>query len=298
MLYTLSDRILPAYYRDNYFGTYQPVCGKMNILLQPNVIEALHYHSCMELGICICGTGLTYVDNRIYSFSAGDIQVIPAEVPHLSAAAPGVETRWHWISLDPLRILKDGGVQLDPALRKLSTDCFSGLFHPWEHPRLANVIHQLRDTVLLADSYSPMEQTFLSGQLLVECARVGTAVGKEGINIGCVEKIKPAVLYIRENFADPVAMRQERIAAVCDLSVSQFRAVFKRETGMPFRDFIIQTRLAKAAHLLKNTDATVLSIALETGFGQVSCFNRIFAKTFGQTPSAFRKNARVSEKYG
>lgn len=292
MLYTMTDRILPAYYRDNYYGPYQPVCGKMDSFLQPNVIEALHYHNCMELGICICGNGLTHVDNQIYAFSAGDLQVIPSGVPHLSAAEPGVETRWHWISLDPLRILEDGGFQPIRQLRQLCTDSFAGLFHPWEHPRLAEIIYRLRDTILAADMYSPVEQQFLAGQLVIECARVGKSAGTETMEMGYVRKIKPAVLYIRENFADQEAMRQARIAQVCDMSVSHFRAVFKRETGMSVRDFIIQTRLAKAAHLLKNTDASVLSIALESGFGQVSCFNRVFSRVFGQTPSGFRKYSR------
>lgn len=294
MLYTLTDRILPAYYRNNYYGPYQPVWGKMNGLLQPNVIEALHYHSCMELGICICGNGLTYVDNRIYHYSEGDLQVIPADVPHLSAAAPGVETRWHWISLDPLRILAEGGFPPDPELRQLCKDSFAGLFHPWEHPRLADIIHRLQDTILAPDPYSSAEQQFLAGQLLIECGRVGKAVRTEAMNTGYVGKIKPAVLYIRENFADQEAMRQARIADVCHMSVSHFRAVFKKETGMSVRDFIIQTRLAKAAHLLKNTDSSVLSIALESGFGQVSCFNRVFSRVFGQTPSGFRKGSRNS----
>ena len=33
-------------------------------------------------------------------------------------------------------------------------------------------------------------------------------------------------------------------------------------------------------------------IAMESGFGQISCFNRSFSKIFGQTPTAFRKNSR------
>lgn len=294
MLYTLTDRILPAYYRDNYYGPYQPVCGKMNSLLQPNVIEALHYHSCTEIGICLCGSGVTYVDNRIYTFSEGDMQVIPPNVPHLSAAGSDDQTRWHWISLDPLRILEEGGFPPDPELRQMCNGSFAGLFHPWEHSRLADIIYRLRDTILEADRYSTMEQSFLAGQLLIECARVGAAERTEAMYMGYVGKIKPAVLYIRENFADQEAMRQENIAGVCGMSISHFRAVFKRETGVSVRDFIIQTRLAKAAHLLKNTDASVLSIALESGFGQISCFNRVFSRVFGQTPSGFRRHSRNS----
>lgn len=289
MLYSLSDKILPAYYRENYYGPYRAVCGKMNSILQPSVIEALHYHSCAEIGICLCGSGVTYVDNRIYSFSAGDLQFIPPNVPHLSAAAPGVETRWQWISFDPWRILQDSGYQQLAQLELLCRDCFAGVFHSWEHPHLADVVYRFRDAAEAPDAYSQLEYAFLSGQLLIECARIGEETKTDAPGKGYVGKLKPAVLYIRENFADKEAMREERIAATCAMSVSHFRAVFKRETGMSVREFILQTRLAKAAHLLKNTDAGILSIAMESGFGQASCFNRVFARVFGQTPSGFRK---------
>ena len=61
---------------------------------------------------------------------------------------------------------------------------------------------------------------------------------------------------------------------------------------MTVQDFIIQTRLATAAHLLMSTDENVLSVAMESGFGQISCFNRMFFREFGETPTAFRKKFR------
>lgn len=292
MLYTFADKIFPAYYRDNYYGDYQVIYGKMDSLLNPNVIEALHFHNCAEIGICLSGSGIAYVDNRIYNFSAGDMQFVPPNVPHLSAATPGVETRWQWISLEPLRILEDSGYQLTKQVREMAENGFAGLFHPWEHKRLADILYRFRDAVLSPDKYTPMEYAFLSGQLLVECARIGKDLTPEKLSKGYAGKLKPAVLHIRENFADKEEMREERIAGICDMSVSHFRAVFKRETGMSVRDFIIQTRLAKAAHLLKNTNASILSVAMESGFGQVSCFNRIFSRVFGQTPTAFRKRSK------
>lgn len=289
MLYSLNDRILPAYHRENYHGPYQVLHRTANGVLLPNVIEALHYHSCMEIGFCLCGSGVTHVDNRIYSFSEGDLQIVPPNVPHLSAAAPGVETRWQWISFDPLEILERSGCQHMAELCRLCEESFAGVFRSWEYPRLADILYRFRDAAAAQDAYSHLEYAFLSGQLLIECARIGREAKNQTPDRDCVGKLQPAVLYIREHFSDKEAMREENIAATCAMSVSHFRAVFKRETGMCVRDFIIQTRLAKAAHLLKNTDASVLSVAMESGFGQASCFNRIFVRVFGQTPSSFRK---------
>lgn len=296
MQYTLADRILPAYYRNNYNGEYRLLFGKMNSPLRDDRIRALHYHSCAEIGICIQGSGVTYIEDRIYEFSAGDLQYISPGVPHLSAATPGVETRWHWISLEPQRILKESGFQDPELLRELSGNSFDGVFHPQEHPRLADIFYRLRDQLLQQMLYAREELIFLSGQLLVECARIGKEGDRGDTKRRSGGKLAPAIRYIRENYPNKEVMREEQIARTCNMSSSHFRAVFKRETGISVRDFILQTRLARGAYLLKSTDSSVLRIALESGFGQASCFNRMFVQHFGQTPTAYRKSTRNKEK--
>ncbi len=49
-------------------------------------------------------------------------------------------------------------------------------------------------------------------------------------------------------------------------------------------------RLDRGAWLLLTSPATVLDIALETGFESHEAFTRAFRTRFGETPSSFRKN--------
>jgi AraC family transcriptional regulator len=51
-----------------------------------------------------------------------------------------------------------------------------------------------------------------------------------------------------------------------------------------------RVRLDRAAWLLLTTTATVLDIALETGWESHEVFTRAFRAQFGTTPSAFRKD--------
>ena len=296
MEYTMADRILPAYYRTNYDGAYRPLYGRMNSLLGKSPINALHYHFCLEIGICLQGSGVIWLEDRIYRFSAGDMQIVPPGIPHFSASEADVETRWHWISLEPLRILEEAGFQNMSALRELSENSFSGVFHPQEYPQLADTIYRFQRLLLQEMPYAAEELTFLAGQLLVECARIGRAAGTGHTERCYGGKLQPAIRYIREKYADKDAMREEMIAGVCNMSSSHFRALFKRETGMSVRDFILQTRLAGAAYLLRSTESSILRIALESGFGQASCFNRMFLRYFGQTPTAFRKSAGKQQR--
>lgn len=292
MLYTLAERIMPAYYRDYYHEDYTQI-RRNPAMISSNPITALHYHKCLELGICLRGRGTTYVDNRKYSYSAGDIQVMPAGIPHLSMAEKGVPTEWFWISFEPLTILKESGIYQYALLEKMSKNSYCGIFHPWEYPLLAELVYKFRDVPLDKGTETDLACTFLAGQLLVECARIGDVDYTEQPITSNSVKVMPAVFHIRQNYADKDLMREDVIAGVCNMSTSHFRAVFKRETGLTVRDFIIQTRLVAAAHLLKNTDSSVMDVALESGFGQVSGFNRSFLKAFGQTPTAFRKKARA-----
>lgn len=292
MLYTLAERIMPAYYRDYYNGDYTQI-HRNPAKLSTNPITALHYHKCVELGICLQGRGTTYVDNRKYSYSAGDLQVMPAGIPHLSMGDKDVVTEWFWISFEPLRILKECGIYHYSLLEKMAEDSYCGIFHPWEHPQLAELIYKLRDVPLDRGEETDLACVFLAGQLLQECAKIGNIDHTEQAITSNSVKVMPAVLHIRQNYAEKELMREEIIAATCNMSTSHFRAVFKKETGLTVRDFVIQTRLVAAAHLLKNTNCSVMDIALESGFGQVSCFNRSFMKIFKQTPTAFRKKIRT-----
>ena len=218
---------------------------------------------------------------------------MPAGIPHLSMAEQGIPTEWFWISFEPFRILKESGLCHYTLLEEMAERSYCGIFHPWEYPELAEIIYKFRDLPLDKGEETDMACVFLAGQLLQECARIGNVDYTEPSHTSNSVKVMPAVLHIRQNYGDKELMREEVIASTCGMSTSHFRAVFKRETGLTVRDFIIQTRLVAAAHLLKNTDNSVMNIALESGFGQVSCFNRSFLKAFGQTPTAFRKKSRV-----
>jgi AraC-like DNA-binding protein len=61
--------------------------------------------------------------------------------------------------------------------------------------------------------------------------------------------------------------------------------------GTTFSEFVLENRLLRAHHLLRDPrfgGRTISSIAYETGFGDLSYFNRTFRRRFGATPSDVR----------
>ena len=79
------------------------------------------------------------------------------------------------------------------------------------------------------------------------------------------------------------------IADRVEFSESHFMRYFKENMGTSFVDYLKDYRLTMAARLLLVSDDTILSIAEEVGFDNLSYFNRAFKKKYGVTPREYRR---------
>lgn len=70
-------------------------------------------------------------------------------------------------------------------------------------------------------------------------------------------------------------------------------SIFKRSTGMTINEYVSLLRLSYAQALLLRDDANVLRVAMESGFGSLSAFNKSFRTIAGMSPSDFRRDAFV-----
>lgn len=62
---------------------------------------------------------------------------------------------------------------------------------------------------------------------------------------------------------------------------------------MPFTAYLNDYRLTMASRLLLSSEDSVLTIAGDTGFNNLSYFNRIFKEKFGITPREFRRHMDI-----
>ncbi|MDO4306747.1 MAG: AraC family transcriptional regulator [Eubacteriales bacterium] len=102
-----------------------------------------------------------------------------------------------------------------------------------------------------------------------------------------VQKLKAVLSRIESDYDKKLTVRD--IAEECGYSASHFMRWFKEVTGTGFSGYLIEYRLGRAAQALRNTDDSILEIAEQTGFDNLSNFNRLFKKRFEMTPSQFRK---------
>ncbi|MFC3931571.1 helix-turn-helix domain-containing protein [Streptococcus dentapri] len=101
------------------------------------------------------------------------------------------------------------------------------------------------------------------------------------------EKIRQLIDYINQHYDEILTI--ESLADYIGYSKTHFMAVFKKHTGTSCIEFIIQVRLSKACEELTNTSKSILEIATEVGFNNLSNFNRQFKRYYQLTPSQYRK---------
>jgi AraC-like DNA-binding protein len=123
--------------------------------------------------------------------------------------------------------------------------------------------------------------------------RDATAVaGGRGIRAARLRAIKSDIeahLTYSELSPGVVARRQE-------VSDSYIRKLFEGE-GTSFSQFVLGRRLVRAQRMLTDrrwADRSIAWIAFETGFGDLSYFNRTFKRFYGNTPSEVRGAVIVS----
>jgi len=84
----------------------------------------------------------------------------------------------------------------------------------------------------------------------------------------------------------------DEAARSVDLSRRQFTEIFRKITGETWRRYVQNLRLEHAARLLEQTEKSVIATAFESGFEDLSHFNRCFKSTYRLTPGQWREKHR------
>ncbi|HEX6971122.1 MAG TPA: AraC family transcriptional regulator [Limnochordia bacterium] len=80
-------------------------------------------------------------------------------------------------------------------------------------------------------------------------------------------------------------------AAMAELSPEYFSHIFKAETGMTFRRYVVEARIERARQLLDETGMSVTEIANALGYDDLALFSRQFKAYCGVPPTAWRRSS-------
>ncbi|MBR5527996.1 MAG: helix-turn-helix transcriptional regulator [Clostridia bacterium] len=247
-----------------------------------------HHHTETELNFIIYGSGEYNLGGKNYTFRAGDLFIVRSNEQHciptitsdtLLSLNMYISPYFFWnecadyIPYQKIRALIDADI---PILNRRCGEDITSVF-----TKIAKLYEDGREDLRFA----------LRGEVLnaIRMIADGTDVDESADFLShlCLEDVQKAMEFIKINYKNPISL--EDIAKSAAMSSSYLSATFKKITGMSPYNYLITTRIEKAAELIKKTDKTVMSIALECGFTSLTSFNKAFKKLVGITPMELRQ---------
>lgn len=254
---------------------------------------SLHWHDEMEIIYIKKGSGIVTIDFAEYPVNGGDIvMIIPGQL-HAIEQKPGLSMEYENIIFQLTMLTSPhGDICTDefflPMLKGTLTlpSCLQPGCPFYEEARFC-----LDQADALCDKRPPSYELAVKGQLfqlfylLFSHATKDTAPVSHGKSL---EKTKLILKHIETHYGEKLTIKD--MAELCGFSQSHFMKFFKSAVGESFTGYLNHYRLTMASRLLLSSHSGILEIAEETGFDNLSYFNRTFKKAFGMTPSQFRNN--------
>lgn len=244
-----------------------------------------HIHSeLFELALVQRGSGRRVVGENISEFKDFDLVLIAPKLPHsyLSLSdSKKVKTQVLQFSKD---LIFSNSVPEFMEFKKFLKSSRGGLmFSKFYAKKVAKLIQKIRDS---SDRLLKVLLFYKIMKLLLDDDSkrvISPTLSSENID----GRIQRSVKFISENFRRKIPLSE--ISRVAAMSEGGFSRLFFLTCGVRPREHIVNLRLAYAAKLLPQSGAPVTDIAFESGFENISNFNRLFKKKFGVSPLKYRK---------
>ena len=259
----------------------------------PYFYDQLHQHPEIQITLIKAGEGTLIAGDYVGRFQAGDVFAIGSGQPHVfrcdqsfykdnsSIDAKSISLYfsekyfgrelWGSNELAGVREFAHAcrqGFQLTGATIKESAICVEQLNRCSGLEKLIGFFSLLK---LLAETKNKKNLALQSSRLLVR---------EEGRMNSIVE------FTFRESYRK---IYLTEVAKLANISVEAFCRYFKLHTRKTYINFLNEVRVSHACQLLIQKDSSIQQVCYQTGFTNVSNFNRIFKKITVKTPLAFRK---------
>jgi AraC-like DNA-binding protein len=239
-----------------------------------------HQHSDIEINYVLQGEATYIHRDSIVRLAAGAFAILWGAVPHqLIDRTPDCDFCALTIPLDQFlcwklprpftQALLLGELLVDPDPTNCRLDCY--LLPRW-HEDLA-----------LGRSHVALKE------IEARLWRVaGTAQPHKCMDnaIGASAKASQMARFIVEHYA--MALSVTTVAEAVGLHPGYAMTCFKKTYHMTMLEYILQYRVTQAERLLVTTDLSVLTIAMQTGFGSASSFYTAFKRFTGREPRSYR----------
>ena len=261
-----------------------------------------HFHKEYELHLIVASSGKVFVGDYIGNFYPETLFLTGPNLPH------------NWIS----QVAEDEVVPTRDMLVNFTDELLEGaasvltelktLAPMLERARYGiefrdkATIHQAMDLMqAIADSagITRLGHFLILLELLADCDDYQLLSGVTASHLAdeqTIDRTNRAVDYIFSHYARELPL--EEVADYMGMKPTYFSRVFKQATGRCFIEFVNRLRISKSCELLADGEKPVTDVCFESGFNNISNFNRRFQQLKGMTPSHYRRLAvqRLTEQ--
>lgn len=280
----LFEKIIPKEGESFFIGVFQDNLEK----------STWHYHNNFEISFITEGSGKRIVADSIEEFQPGDLAFIGPNLPHVWIAEK--ETRIQSNRTLEMVFLQFTSDILSPQLLSLPEFCHVKSALDLSERGIQIVGQTLNEVseIMLQLPYLKRFDRMLHFFMLMDI------IGKSETNVQLAsqeylkirfktgnKRIAAIHEYLMNNYREEVDLKS--IAALVSMAEGSLCRFFKLNTGLTIFEYLNKIKVEFACKLLMDPDLNIMEICFDSGFSNLSHFNKQFKKTNGVTPSEYRK---------
>jgi AraC-like DNA-binding protein len=249
----------------------------------------LHFHSDYELNMVLNTSGKRIIGDNIEHFENEDLVLVGPGLPHAWKAPTNADT--HVITIQFQEGMYDSlllGKRVFAPIHELLERSKRGIFFGGK-----SFINIRQKLLLLSQSRGfNTSLEFFSILNDLATAQEQRLIASQSYDSSLLmrdsrsRRIEKICKHIEYNFSREITLVE--IAELVNMSESAVSHFFKKRTSRTFISYLTEVRIGYAARLLAETTQSISDICFQSGFENLSNFNRIFKKHKHQTPSEYR----------
>lgn len=261
-----------------------------------------HTHQDLEFNCVTQGRLSYFIAGRVVTVQAGHLAVIWGAMPHQTISfSDDLKMGWGTTSLGNTLLGQLPGRFVEQllgqglAISPLPCETDWPMFQRWERDlhkattaRRELVQREMELRLLrLAIDVLDVKSTNTSASKFRRAASPEASPDTQPSNARGFEFVQRMAAYIAAHYTE--SLQLDDITSQVPLHPNYAMTLFRQHTHMTLNTYLTRQRVAHAQRLLATTDNTVLSIALESGFGSPSRFFEAFKQHANCSPRAYRK---------
>jgi AraC-like DNA-binding protein len=254
-----------------------------------------HYHDYYEISFITEGFGKRIVADSIEEFQPGDLVFIGRNLPHVWIAnketiPPGIRSLEMVFLKFPPEALKPEFFAL-PELKHVA----NALKLSERGIRIiGDTLNQVSNIMLqlpYLDNFERFLQFFRLMDIIGQSKDLVPLASVNYKNMHFDTKNKRIVAiheYLMKNYREEIDL--ENIASLVNMAEGSVCRFFKSHVGITIFEYLNKIKIDFACKLLMDRNLSILDVAIDSGFNNISHFNKQFKRITGFFPTEYRNN--------